>query len=1227
MSFGRQLKVGLLALLVAVVGAGPAVAQDANATITGSVADEQGQVLPGATVTLVNESTKLSRTAVSDGRGDFRFTSLIPGTYTVKVEMQGFKAFERRSNVLNAASTLSLGGIKLALGQLTEVIVVEDSGSKVNVEESQHAGLLTSTQIEQLQSKGRDVVNLLRALPGVAYTDDTESLGDSFGTVMPNISGQRQHWNRLTVDGMNGSESGGGGRMGSAVSLDAISEVKVLLNTYRAEYGGTGGANVQVVTKSGGTDYRGSAYYIARRTGWNANRWENNKSGVSPDNDVADCSRSWTTDNGSTVCSTRRPAYDFNTYGFNIGGPFPGQDEKKLFFFYNVEVPLVNRDGALMRWIVPTELERQGDFSRTFAPGNTTTPVTVLDPLTGTPFPGNRIPADRIDPNMQRLMSLYPLPNATDPGVTRNNYNLLTQRNNDNPRQNHLLRLDWKPGEKDTIYISGRVHNSLQKGVDVPAAPAKWGFYEPVYDFGDGSINIGHTRIFSSSVINEFSAGARRQWENFGTVTESEFDQRLSREGVGITTGQFFPSVNTTRSFEGRPVIPKVILGGVNPTGTTAANFDFPDRLGENVSDYMVAARDNLTWTKDTHTFKGGFNFERWWQNEGQGGDYMGRFSFDNAARTTNPLSSTVTYANMLMGVFRNYSEVDEKRDTANRQSRLEWYVQDTWKASRRLTLDLGVRFLWYQQVYQGGNLLHSAFVPERYVLANAPRMYVAGPGGIAVDPGNPNDRRTPGQSFIGRFVPGTGDVGNGMVLSNDTTYPRGYRDNQGVHPEPRVGFAYDMFGNGKTALHGGFGLAHQGYVGGGYQGNLRGVPASRVINIPNSSTRAFLDSIGFEGPTGVRGVQVDNKTPSAYKASFGVTQEVGWGTTIDVSYVGVLNRHMEMVRNINDIPAGAKLPGTTVIQHEVRPINVINPLTGVRHTDDNQLRPYLGFTDINVHEHWATANYNALQVQLTRRYVKGLQFSMAYTWSKALGVGNNDGDAYTRDMPIERYYSPQTHNQAHNFVTNFTYDFPKASKALGDVAPVRFLFDNWQLSGEFVYASGDWAGINLDMNPNVDFTGGDNCELGGGSNSGCEGGATVVVVGDPRNKGGSPFDAENPWFNPDAFAMPSADNLGNVSRTVIQRPPIQSLNLSAYKNFPLGGRRRLQFRLEGYNVLNHTQIRDIGRTVQFDSRRTLTDGSANPAFGTITNRSSVGLATGNARAPRVLQASLRINF
>src|SRR5262245_47272694 len=347
------------ALLAAALAVGSVEAQENTGTFTGTVTDEQGQALPGATVTVVDEGIGHRRTTTTDARGAFLVTAVPPGSYTVRVELANFRTEERKHRVLTATSRLALPPFRLVVG-LGESVVVEGSGADVSTEDSQHTGLITSTQIEHIQVKGRDVTTLMRLVPGVRYEDTVESLGESFGTLVPHVSGQRRDWNTIMVDGVLGNEVGQTNRMAQQINLDAVDEIKVLLNTYRAEYGRGGGAQIQIVTKSGGAQYHGDAYYYGRNEKWNANNFFNNLAGRD------------------------RPRYRFNTWGARIGGPIPGlnkDEEKKFFFFYSIEAPLTERPGPLRSYRLPPEAERRGDFSQTRdLNGNL---LAIRDPLTG----------------------------------------------------------------------------------------------------------------------------------------------------------------------------------------------------------------------------------------------------------------------------------------------------------------------------------------------------------------------------------------------------------------------------------------------------------------------------------------------------------------------------------------------------------------------------------------------------------------------------------------------------------------------------------------------------------------------------------------------------------------------------------------------------------------------------------------------------------------------------
>jgi len=367
-------------------------AAQATGTVTGTVVDTSSQVVPGATVTLTNEATGDARTTVSGAQGGFTFQAVPPGSYSVKIELTGFRTHEQKRNVVNASGSSDLGHLKLDVGTLSEVVSVVAEGASIETKNSDYSGLLTATQISQIQSRGRDVVNLLRLLPGVHYENDIEAMGDSFGSQLPNIGGQRKTWNQVTVDGLNGNELSGTNRMNSSINLDAIAEVKVLLNTYKAEFGHSAGANIEIVSKSGGQNYHGSGYWYGRRDAWNATPWENNRAGLP------------------------KPKQKIDTPGFNVGGPvtIPGvfdPADKKLFFFYSLEAPQVQKPGPVRLYRMPTALERAGDFSQTFDVNGRL--IFIKDPLsagacsvtTGGPgcFPGNIIRSSAHEASRTRI--------------------------------------------------------------------------------------------------------------------------------------------------------------------------------------------------------------------------------------------------------------------------------------------------------------------------------------------------------------------------------------------------------------------------------------------------------------------------------------------------------------------------------------------------------------------------------------------------------------------------------------------------------------------------------------------------------------------------------------------------------------------------------------------------------------------------------------------------------
>jgi hypothetical protein len=1161
------------ALVVLVLVPGSASAQSVTGTMSGTVVDPQGRVIPGAMVTVVSEATNDARDAVTDARGDFQVTNLQPGRYTLKISLAGFRTLERTNIVLSAGERLAVANLALDLGSVGETVTVAASGTHVNTAETQHSGVITAKQIEQVQVLGRDVTSIMRLLPGVRYENTVDSLGMSFGTSVPNVGGARRDWSNVIVDGVIGNEVGNSGLMAQQINLDAIAEVRVLLNSYRAEYGRAGGGQVQIVSKGGSSTYHGSLYHYLRNEAFNANDFFNNRSGI------------------------KKPRYRFNTFGANLGGPVPGAS-RKLFFFYSLEAPLVSRPGPVRNWTMPTNREMQGDFSQTLDSQGRL--INIRDPLaTGTCdavtgglacFPGNVIPANRINPNGVALLNMLPRANNFNRAFTQGQFNYTTQENAENPKMNNVVRIEWKPSAHDSLYFTFKDWYSDQRGSEITAGPAKWGFFNTHYLNTDRGISANHAKILRPTMVLETDFGLRYQTEQFYPLTDKDWS-RINRDTVGFTIGQFHPELNP------RNVIPKVTFNVPN-----SPNFTFDNRLVDQGAAWLTSIRSSLTWIRGSHSFKTGMYFEQSRNSEGKGGvgagPWAGQFNF--STDTSNPGNANYSYANALLGTFRDYTEIDAFSEVIGKRYIAESYVQDTWKANRRLTVDYGVRFLWYTPWFSTQPA--AVFVPERYDPAKAPRLYqpaVVNGANVALDPVTGQTRPN---VFVGSFVPGTGDRYNGMVSSSDPNYPKGFRDSQGIGPEPRLGVAWDITGDSKTALHSSVGVYHNPHVNAnGLDAMARNPPAQNTPSIFYGTLDTLL-AVGAQGafsnrPSDVFGIERNAKTPTSYNYSAGIQRELGWGTVIDVTYAGFQMRNGEMSTNINPVPDGARFL-------DVNPQNR-NPQTANSAKGNEFLRPYSGYQNITIRSHFGSAHYNSLQVQLNRRYIKGLQFAVAYTLAKTISFGpNTDPPTFVPLRPGDAWnVAPNESTQLHNLVVNYTWDVPGGSRLWNNLL-TRGLLDGWQVSGDTALVSGDWAGASTSTTDNFDFTGGD-----GGTRPRITG-TGVCTSGNCDPTPGSP----GSYFDVAAFSrLTGRGDIGNAPRTFYRLPKIVNSNISAFKNFAIGGGRRIQFRWEMYNVFNQVNWSAINTNAQFNPEGQ----QVNANFGKATQ----------SRSPRIMQGALRFTF
>lgn len=1069
-------------------------AQFDTGQISGYVRDSSQAVVTGATVTITNQGNGDQRNVTTNSSGFYVVPNLQVGTYSVAGEMQGFKRTVQTGVVLDSASRLNVD-LTLTVGAVSESVEVSSAMTQVQTETAQVGRVVDTKQIQDLTLNGRNPIYLALLKPGVA--------GGSIGTFDPDsvsnggfsINGGRADEYVVMVDGAVATRTRSSGSMLGAQDVDTIAEVQILTANYNAEYGRASGGQIRFVTKSGTKDFHGDLVENFRNSALDANDWTRNHSPL------------------KTQYGGPAP-FRFNQFGWDISGPFfiPKivERQKTKWFFLWAEEYIRRREGSTATGTVPTAAMRNGDLSELLSASNVffKKVVAINDPTTGKAFPGNIVPADRISRNGQALLRAYPLPT---PGFLQGTSNyIVTYPHYSNTRKD-TVKVDYLINDNEHLSFRG---THIPWRFDGPFE-GTLGMFQSQWSRPNRTAAVSLVSTLTPTLINEVTLSASS--DGLGSIYPDErCGARCDRSTYGINFPFIYPG---TKWFPGK--IPSITLTGF----TTIDNGPYPGTWSGSV--YSLA--NNTTKILGNHTLKFGAVVERGGQN-----DHI-QFTTASAPATINengafrfldgsPTSSGI--GNALLGQFSDYSELGGKPMTPWVGTSFEWFAQDSWKVSRKLTLEYGVRHSIYPPWKSRWGSL-AEFLPKFYDPAKAATVDRAG-GFI-----------TGGDQYNGIVLPGCGvpkEEGNRFPVLHTGQFDRLYHclpdglaeTHYGVF-QPRFGIAYAL--TPKTALRAGAGMfANRTAINRdtALGGNAPFQPQTTVINgsadAPAGATpRLFPFTLTSQDPV--------FKVPAAWNWNVTFQRDIGWSTTVEAGYVGRRGIHNQRKRNINQL-----LPGT--IQS--------NPGANV-----NALRPFLGLGILGLAENSGLSRYNGLQLSVERRFATGLHFGVAYTYSKSEDNSSSLTDVLPNAYDDKPYWGTSDFDRTHVFIANTTYELP----FLRGNTPLRRIVGNWEFSGVFQAQSG----VPFSVRNNVDYAG-----VGAGS-----GNQFWNMTGDPSMEHGQ-FTDSAVWFNKSVFSVPTAGTFGVQRRNALRNPGYWNIDGALRKNFPTFEHQLLQMRFEFFDVLNH---------------------------------------------------------
>jgi hypothetical protein len=1164
----------ICAAIILSLGAIAVNAQNVTGSISGVIQDAQGAVVPNAKVTLTNsaQGAASARVVNTNAEGLFVFSPLVAGTYSVEVEMMGFKKFVQPGIILDASDKLGLPPISLEVGATGESVTVEANAIQLQTLNAERAGVVTGSQVVDIAINGRNYTSLLKTVPGIA--------ADS-GTGDVNVNGGRTMQNNFTLDGQNVTDIGVNQQFAYRISMDAIAEFKVSTSAQTAEFGRNDGAQVQVVTKSGTTAFHGDGYWFKRGEFMNANTFINNFSGI------------------------QRPEYRYLDAGWTLGGPIyiPGKfnrNKDKLFGFISQEWNHNIIPGTLHQITVPTALERGGNFSQTRDAAGVL--QTIYDPLTrssanpqGTAFPGSIVPATRFSQYGPSILNWLPMPNT----FGQPSYNYQSQVPSSQPSYDQIYRVDYNLSDKWRFFVRGLDSKQTQ---NVPYGRADTSnnlgltpFYAPTYGW---SITANAATIISPTLTNEFQFGyAVNGIPGNAPVQGSPYYRTVSNINIPL----LYPAANISG------VIPNFNFSGVpSPTApltdamTSFAGTPYANR--NPVWNYI----DNVTKVVGTHTIKAGVYYEYAVKTENAFKPYNATIDFGRDSN--NPGDTNWAFSNALLGSFLSYQQINADPLPSYPYKNFEFYGQDTWKVTKRLTLNYGLRVAFIKPFHDTlglmSNFEYNRYNPSQSVVFYQPYGAFSGPNRQAI---NPLTGEILPAVYVGAIVPGVGNINNGMVLSGQNGEPQGLMQDRGPHWGPRFGLAYQI--DEKTVFRMGGGVFYERvatFPVGTTSNYTTNPPSLRTATLYYGNVANIATSAGTFFPTAINKLSSDGHVPTVYNYNAGIQRELPLKLFGEVSYVGSQSRHQYLAQPFNDAPFGSAW------QAYSQDPTTTPKFDGTTNLPVNMYRPYAGYTAATDYTWGTNLSYNSLQTSLNRR-VGPLQLGAAYTWSKALGVGVGH-PTNTRGYG----YGPLSQDRTQSLVFNYIYDFPNVSrKGFLDNPAARVILNGWQLSGLSSFSSGAPLNVSYSVSGigattlNRMITGSEDIA------------PRVVLTCNPNESSGDRnIDA---FINTSCFAPAQKGSIGlDSGYDRLRGPGLENWDMSLFKNVSIKEKAHIQLRLEAYNAFNHTEWGGFNSSITFNSAGKIIN--LPTQLGGTGGRLGFG-AENSIRAARILQVGAKFNF